>query len=607
MAMKKVNCVLNISLIVLFALCLISAVSASDNTNSINSTNATHYVVSSQLSNNEIQSMLDNASDGDVFEFTSSKYNNISLVIEKQLKIVSKNNSTINVAIVPSQKASALGISNTFGFYFTKNSSGSSLSGFNIIASSADNAVIIDASSNTIIENNAISKAKNNVLVRLADNVQIINNYIHNASLNSIQVQDVNNIKIFNNTIAFNGRSGIETSNIFNSNISWNEIFFNSFNGISLYNKSSNNHIEYNHVYENTNGIYLNSYSTDDKIYYNTLEFNRMDPDSELGGFETGNGLLFGESFETLRNKKPDISYNALIHNENFQAKNNPSKDQFKLGTNYFDSNDGEHTFICPMLLAKILTMNFASVSNGIGIKIFEDDQPVKGMAVFNQKVTVDGKEYSVTIKNGEGVVDVDSSSNHVVEVTHGEKIPDYRKVEVNKYEPSSDNGGTSSGGSGSEQGSGSGNGGASGSGSGTGTSDSTTDANDGNNGTNSNSNGNDMSDNVNNSTSTSPNHQGNIVANYGTNSSNVASQSESVVGEQEQSQGQENVAQSGSVESGDSSSPGDSQKNGKAYELSSVSKKSNPLKDNSPLIVAAIIFLVVIFVFGYRRNNGFE
>ena len=117
-----------------------------------------------------------------------------------------------------------------------------------------------------------------------------------------------------------------------------------------------------------------------------------MDPDSELGGFETGNGFLFGEEFESNRKQLPDISYNALMHNENFQAKNNPSKEQFKLGPNYFDSNDGEHTFICPMLLAKILKMDFSSVSNGIGIQIYEDGQPVNDFAFFDQKISIDGR-----------------------------------------------------------------------------------------------------------------------------------------------------------------------------------------------------------------------
>ena len=331
-----------------------------------------------------------------------------------------------------------------------------------------------------------------------------------------------------------------------------------------------------------------------------------MDPDSELGGFETGNGFLFGEGFETSKKSRPDISYNALIHNENFQAKNNPNKEQFKLGTNYFDSNDDVHTFICPMLLAKILTMDFTSVSNGIGIKIYEDGKPVNDFATFDQKVIVDGKEYSVTIKNGEGVIETDSSVDHVVEITHGEKIPDSRTVDVEKYKPSSDNGGTSSGGAGNEQGSGSGNGGTSGSGSGSGTSDSTTNSSDGNGGSASNSNGNDNSNTLSNSTSTVSNNRGNTVANYGTNSSDVSSQSTSVVGEQEQAQGQENAAEAG-AESGDSSSPGDSEETGKAYELSSVSKKSNPLNNTSPIIVAAVILLVVLFMFGYKRKGGIE
>ena len=74
-----------------------------------------------------------------------------------------------------------------------------------------------------------------------------------------------------------------------------------------------------------------------------------------------------------------------------------------------------------------------------------------------------------------------------------------------------------------------------------------------------------------------------------------------------EQSQGQENAAEAGSVDSGESSSPGDSETSGKAYDISSVSKKSNPLQDNSIVIVAAIILLVALFIYGYRRKNEFE
>ena len=606
MNIKKVNKVLNFLIICLFALCLVSSVSANDEVSNNDFTNGTTYSVTSDLSNGEIQTMFDGASNGDTFEFTSKSYDNVSLVVDKQLKIVSHKNSTINVAASLTDKAKNMGLSNTFGFYFTQNSSGSILSGLDIIATSADYAVILDKSSNTIVENNVISEAQNNVLVKNSSNVQINKNYIHDAINNSLQVQDINNISIFNNTIAFNGRSGIETSNMFFSLILWNDVYHNAFNGISMFNKSSNNEVMYNHVYENTNGIYLDAQSYGDKFLYNTLEFNRMDPNSELGGFETGNGFLFGEDFESSKKQLPDISYNALMHNENFQAKNNPSKEQFKLGPNYFDSNDDEHTFICPMLLAKILKMDFTSVSNGIGIQIYEDGQPVDDFAFFDQKISVDGKEYSVEIQNGKGFIQTDSSQNHEVEIQHGEKVPDYRKENVEKYTPASDdNKGSSSGSSGNEKGSGSTSGTSSGSGSDSGSSDVTEGSNDGNKGTSSNSNGNSYTNSS--STSVVSNNQGRVIANYGTNSSDVVSESTSQTGNEQQSQGQENAAESGSVDSGESSSPGDSKETGKAYELDSVSKKSNPLQDNSIVIVLAIVFLVVIFIYGYRRKNEFE
>ena len=438
MNINKVNIVFNLLIICLFALCLVSCVYANDEVVNNDFSTGTSYSITSDLSNDEIQTMINSAGNGDTFEFKSKNYDNISLIIDKQLKIVSNKNSTINVGTSFSQQAKDLGIGNTFGFYFTQNSSGSILSGFNIIATSADYAVVLDKSSNTIVENNTISKAVNNVLVKNASNVHVNNNYIHDAVKNSLQVKDINNILIFNNTIAFNGRSGIETSNMFDSLISWNEVYHNTFNGISMYNKSSNNNVIYNHVYENTNGIYLDAQSYGDRFLYNTLEYNRLDPDSELGGFETGNGFLFGENFESSKKQLPDISYNALMHNENFQAKNNPANDVFKLGPNYFDSNDDEHTFICPMLLAKILKMDFSSVSNGIGVQIYEDGQPVNDFAFFDQKISVDGKEYAVEIQNGKGFIQTDSSQDHVVEIKHGEKVPDFRKETVEKYTPSS-------------------------------------------------------------------------------------------------------------------------------------------------------------------------
>ena len=351
MNVKKVNIVLKIFLICFFALFLISTVSASDELSLAN--NETHYYITSDLSNDNIQNMLDNSNDGDTFEFTSDEYNNISLVIDKPLNIVS-NGSTINTANFITNASSQLGISETFGFYFTKNSAGSTLSGFNIVAS-GDYAVIVDEADNMLISANNISGAINGVLVRNSDNVSIVDNYISKAKKNGIQLQNVYNLLLLNNTILNNGRSGVETSNMHYSNLTENHIGYNGFNGISMYDESSYNVISHNFVYENTNGIYISCHSSHDQIVANSCYNNRKDPNCELGGFETGNGILFGPDYLTMSKSPINIEYNYLAHNENYQAKNNPDLGTtFKLGANYYDSADDSSTFVCPMLLSKI-------------------------------------------------------------------------------------------------------------------------------------------------------------------------------------------------------------------------------------------------------------
>ena len=170
MNIKKVNIALKIFIVILFALSIVSTVYANDG---IDINNRTNYYVTSDFSNDNIQTMISKANNGDTFEFISQNYDNISLIIDKQLKIISNKNSTISVNPSLSDKALNLGINNTFGFYFTQNSSGSLLSGFNIIAASADYAVILNKSSNTIIENNAISQAVNNVILKNSSNVLI--------------------------------------------------------------------------------------------------------------------------------------------------------------------------------------------------------------------------------------------------------------------------------------------------------------------------------------------------------------------------------------------------------------------------------------------------
>ena len=137
---------------------------------------STNYEVTSDLSNGDIQSMLDNAGEGDTFTFVGNEYNGISLVVDKKVNIVSNVNSTIYTSGDLSNNAQELNIDKTFGFYFTKNSAGSVLSGFNIVANSSDYGVVVDGSDNTIIGKNSICNGGNNLLVKNSDNITLFEN-----------------------------------------------------------------------------------------------------------------------------------------------------------------------------------------------------------------------------------------------------------------------------------------------------------------------------------------------------------------------------------------------------------------------------------------------
>ena len=128
---KKVSTVLFILIIGLFLISTVNAADTSPIDDGVSTSN--EHEITSDLSNDDIQSMFDNANDGDTFKFTSKEYNDVSLVVDKNLSIISEKNSIVNAANTVSDKAKSLGISKTFGFYFTSNSAGSILSGITIV------------------------------------------------------------------------------------------------------------------------------------------------------------------------------------------------------------------------------------------------------------------------------------------------------------------------------------------------------------------------------------------------------------------------------------------------------------------------------------------
>ena len=321
-------------------------------------------------------------------------------------------------------------------------------------------------------------------------------------------------------------------------------------------------------------GLY---FYTNDVVEKNSLTHNRKNPRSIMGGFETGNGLLFGAGFKSKGNSILQVEHNYLAHNEFYQAKNYWENENFELGQNWYNSNDPSNTFVCPRLLASLMRLDSFSVSNTLTFQLRDSSgRAVNDFATFQTRVNVDGNQYTVTFTNGKATVEgLDPNVDHDVEV---EIANEFYKYPVRK----------ASGDEGESQ-------------------DSQTSSNDGQKG--SNSEGHDGTSEVQGNSnyqgsSSGGNSSGSHVSNsdksgnYGTNSSTIPSQDTSDNGQDALSNGDLNAGDSGS---------GDSSQEGKAYQLIPPVTTSKELTNTSGLVVLAILSIMGCLIYGYWRKDEFE
>ena len=108
---KKVFSIFIFSLLFLFFVSSVSAVNIEDNNmTSLSDGSNTNQNIANDISNDEIQSKFDNAKDGDTFVFIDTEYNDISLVVDKKLNILSKNASIVYSSDKLTDKAKNLGL-----------------------------------------------------------------------------------------------------------------------------------------------------------------------------------------------------------------------------------------------------------------------------------------------------------------------------------------------------------------------------------------------------------------------------------------------------------------------------------------------------------------
>ncbi len=573
--------VFNLFFISLLFLLLVSSVSAADVHNdniTISSDCGNYQTITSDLSNRDIQFLFDNAKMGDTFEFTDGEYRDVSLVVDKKLNIISKNNSVVYASGTISDEAKNLRIDKTFGFYFTSNGAGSVLSGITIIAGDSDYGVVVDNTNNVKIKDTNIIGGINGILVKDSNKIILSNNDISKARSDGINLQNIKNSLIEKNIISYNKKSGITTENIYYCNITNNSIHHNDLNGITVNGISSHNLINYNIVDENTNGIYINSTSTYDEVKSNSMTNSRKDPRSIMGGFETGNGFLLGNGFKSSGKSIIIVEYNYLAHNEFYQAKNYWENENFELGQNWYDSTDPENTFVCPRLLASLMKLDTWSISNTLGLQMKDSSgKPVEEFATFQTNVNVNGNRYTATFVNGKAVIDanLDPNVEYDVEIEIGGKLVKY------KYKASGDEGDAKDSKSSSSEGE-------------TGSQNAN-----GNGGTsdvqgNSNSQGNSQGG----ESSGSHIKNSDKSGNYGTNSSDIPSQDTSDNGQDALSNGDLNAGNIGS---------GEASEEGKAYEIVPPITTSKELQNTSGLVVLSILSIMGCLIYGYWRKDNID
>ena len=575
---KKVFNIFIVSLLFLFLVSSVSAANIHDNNMTVLTDGCNYKPITSDLSNDDIQSKFDSANDGDTFEFTGGEYRDVSLIVNKKLNIISKNKSLVHTSGKLNDNAKRLGIDKTFGFYFTSKSAGSTLSGITILADGSGCGVIVDSAKNVTVRDNNVLGGKNCILVKNSDRINISGNGLSKATNNGLQLKDVKNSLVENNKISYNKWSGIETSNIEYCNITNNTIHHNDLNGISTFNRSSNTLITRNNVYDNTNGVYINSTSINDVVKTNSLTNSRKDPRSSMGGFETGNGFLLGSAFRSSGNSKLVVEYNYLAHNEFYQAKNYWENENFELGQNWYDSNDPSNTFVCPRLLASLMKLDTLSISNTLSLQLKDSSgKAVNEFATFQTNVEVDGNKYTVDVKNGQATVvkDLDPTVDHDVQVEIGGQYYKYDYKASGENGAEQDSKSTSSDGETGSQGNSDDVG--------------TSDVNGGSNYQGNSQGGNSSGSHVTNSQKS---------GNYGTNSSSIPSQDTSDNGNDALSNGDLDAGNTGS---------GDASNEGKAYEIIPPVTTSKELTNTSGLIVLCILSIMGCLIYGYRRKSEFE
>ena len=431
--------------LIILVFALINSVSAMEDDDIIVSetnllTGNSVHNIASDTTNDDIQSIIDNANSGDTIQFNDKSYDNISIVVNKRLNIVSTKGSTIKTSDSISQKAESMGIDKSFGFYFTKLASGSVLKGITLTGNS-DYEIFVEGGTDISISNNTISGGKSaGIHLNNSRNIIVKNNKVKN-SFNGIYLDNVNESVIDGNRIFSNENIGLVLRNTASNDITNNRIYSNNLDGVLLEDSQTNNilknnitnnrvsgirlegttsynMIKYNNISSNSINIFANSFTKYDEITRNTLMYAKTAFNTYTGYDNTGSAIYFGDNYETVNKGKMLLSYNSIGFNEQWDAKTDMSNLRVEIGANWYFDNDGNYAIghICPMIFGsalsasnfKYLSMGFSADGDGVFGQLYEGSK-ARGAGEFTvDNINIDGVDYGSVKVDSNGRLNLD-------------------------------------------------------------------------------------------------------------------------------------------------------------------------------------------------------
>ena len=401
------------------------------------------HIIPSDTTNDELQYIFDNSKSGDTIQFNDNVYNNISIVVNKRLNIVSTKNSIVHTSNSLSEKASQMGLTRSFGFYFSKLASGSVIKGLTLTGNS-DYGIMVEGGSNITIANNNISCGKKAGIYLRNSRSNTIKSNIVSKAYDGILLNNVNSTKIIANRIQQNRNTGIVLDNVNENNISRNLVTKNSLDGVLLKNSKSNNILRNNitkngvsglrmegfttkniimsnNISSNVVNVYANSLSNNDKMTKNTLMFAKRVFGTYIADENAGAAIVFGDDYKSVEWGNLDFSYNSIGMNEVWDAKSTMSHPPVNIGANWYFDNDGNYAIghICPMVFGraitadefKTLSMGFSSDGKGIFGQLYNGKTAAGAGSFKIDNVVVNGKDYGSVEVGEDGRFSLDLSS----------------------------------------------------------------------------------------------------------------------------------------------------------------------------------------------------